>query len=409
MRRLLLLGCVLVAGTSLSAQQPPPKANPVPWSPEMQTIAVGNNAFACDLYAHLRTQPGNLFFSPFSVHTALAMTADGARGETLDEMVKVLHLPKEAKARLAAGDVARFYAAGGEGYELAVANNLWGQQAYPWKADFLERQRTGYGAELTSVDFKDAANREAARRMINASIEKTTRDKIKDMLKASDLTEKTRLVLTNAIYFKGQWLTEFDKKATKDAPFTLADGTKKDLPLMALESNFRYTETDELQVVELPYKGNAITMVVLLPKKHDGLSALEKQLSAKELDAWIRKMGPTRVNLAVPRFKSENRVQLADVLAGKMGMKLAFDGNKADFTGMATTTGGNLYISKVIHQSFVEVNEEGTEAAAATAVVVSNFSSLSIPKVFRADHPFLYLIRDTKTGNILFMGRYAGS
>jgi serpin B len=376
----------------------------------MQAIAEGNNAFACDLFTQLRSEPGNLFFSPFSIHIALAMTADGARGETLDEMVKVLHLPKEAKARLAAGDVARFYALGGEGYELAVANNLWGQQGFPWKADFLERQRTSYGAELTSVDFKAAANRETARKMINASIEKSTRDKIKDLLKSDDLTEKTRLVLTNAIYFKGQWLTEFDKKATKDAPFTLADGTKKNMPLMAVESNFSYMETEEFQAVELPYKGKAISMVVLLPKKHDGMPALEKQLSAKELEAWIKKMGATTVNLALPKFKSENRIQLADVLAKKMGMALAFDPQKADLLGMATLPPGDiLFISKVIHQSFVEVNEEGTIAAAATAVVVKVDPSEKKELVFRADHPFIYLIRDTKTGNILFLGRYAGS
>jgi serpin B len=170
---LLLAVCAPPTSPSNTPQVKPSTPRPA-WSPEMQTIANANNAFAFDLYAQLRTEPGNLFFSPFSIHTALAMTADGVRNETLDEMVKVLHLPKDANARLASGDVSKFYAAGGDGYELAVANNLWGQKGYPWKADFLERQRTHFGAELTQLDFVNDANREAARKTINASIEKAT-------------------------------------------------------------------------------------------------------------------------------------------------------------------------------------------------------------------------------------------
>ena len=417
MRCLFILGCIFLSGCAPTASQPAPTSEPQAlvvkpkWTPEMQTISNANNQFACDLYARLRTEPGNLFFSPFSIHTALAMTANGARGETLDEMVKVLHLPEDADARLAAGDVSKYFAAGGNGYELAVANNLWGQKGFPWKADFLERQRTRYGAELTQVDFIDPANREAAREMINASIEMTTKDKIKELLKQDDLADKTRLVLTNAIYFKGKWAEEFDKKLTKEAPFTMADGSKKNVPLMALESNFRNMETDEFQALELPYKGNTLSMVVLLPLKHDGLPILEQKLNREQLEKWLKKLESARVNVWMPKFKSDNRIQLADVLAGKMGMKLAFDGNSADLTGIATITDGNLYIAKVIHQSFVEVNEEGTEAAAATAVVINQPNSTFIPrqpKIFRADHPFVYLIRDTNSGNILFMGRYTG-
>jgi serpin B len=282
----------------------------------MQTIAEGNNAFACDLIAQLRSEPGNLFFSPFSIHTALAMTADGARGETLDEMVKVLHLPKEAKARLAAGDVARYYALGGEGYELAVANNLWGQKGFPWKADFLERQRTAYGAELTSVDFKDAANREAARRTISASIEKTTRDKIKDLLKSEDLSSSTIMVLTNAIYFRANWEFPFDAKLTKEASFTLIDGSKKNVPMMNRKGRFLYGEGENFQAVGLTYSPGEsdesipATLLLILPRKHDGLADLEKELSSNTLKVWLKKMESRSGELSMPKFRCDSRFEL---------------------------------------------------------------------------------------------------
>jgi serpin B len=405
---LFVAGCTPPTSPTTAPQVKPSAPRPA-WSPEMQTIAEGNNAFAFDLYAQLRTEPGNLFFSPFSIHTALAMTADGARGETLDEMVKVLHLPKDATARIAAGDVSKFYAAGGDGYELAVANNLWGQRGFPWKADFLDRQRTHFGAELTQMDFVDDANREAARQTINASIEKATKDRIKDLLKKDppDLTDDTRLVLTNAIYFKGDWAEKFDAKHTEGATFTMSNGSKKAVMMMNRTADIRYMETDSLQAVELPYKNGKLSMVTLLPRKHDGLPALEKELTAANLDGWIKQMYRAKVHLSLPKFRSESRFQLSDSLI-KMGMPKAF-GVDADFSGMHDDA--SLCIAKVIHQSFVEVNEESTEAAAATAVVVMVAETAEIPqtpKEFRADHPFVYLIRDTKTGNILFLGRYTG-
>jgi serpin B len=219
-----------------------------------------------------------------------------------------------------------------------------------------------------------------------------------------DLTALTRLVLTNAIYFKGDWAEQFDKKRTVEAPFTIAEGTKKNVPMMNRTGDIRYMETESFQAVELPYKGGELAMVVLLPRKHDGLPMLEKELTTANLDGWLKKMRRQEVQLSLPKFRSESRFQLGEQLI-KMGMPKAFQDGVADFTGM--NDGESLCIAKVIHQAFVEVNEEGTEAAAATAVVMRTMSA-KIHPTFRADHPFVYLIRDTKTGNILFLGRYTG-
>ena len=370
-------------------------------------VAEGCNRFAFDLYGRLKGGEGNLFLSPYSISTALAMTYAGARGETAEQMAEVLRLPASGEAVHGAyGALQSDLNAAGEGgaFELVVANRLWGQKGYAFLPDFLALLEARYGAGLEQLDFARAT--EAARKTINSWIEKQTRDKIKELLKPGVLDAMTRLVLTNAIYFKGKWAEEFDKKLTRDEDFFPAPEKKVTAPLMHRTAKFGYFEGDGLQALELPYQGDRLAMVVLLPKRNvppgakDGLAALEASLSAEKVADWLGKLHRREVRVALPRFKTTAEFSLRDTLVA-MGMTDAF--GRADFSGMTGTR--DLFISAVIHKAFVDVNEEGTEAAAATAVVIRPLNGGGSPPAFRADHPFLFLIRDTKTGAILFLGR----
>jgi serpin B len=285
-------------------------------------------------------------------------------------------------------------------YELRIANRLWGQTGYGFLRSYLETTRDDYGAELAQVDFVNQT--EQVRREIDAWVEQQTNDKIKDLIPSGALDSLTRLVLTNAVYFKGKWEHEFDKKATQDAPFTVSADEKVDVPLMFQKERFRYGETGELQLLEMPYKGGDLTMLVLLPKKADGLAAIEEKLSAENLDKWSSGMRKQKVRTYIPRFKLTEEFQLNSMLSA-LGMPSAFDPDKADFSGMNGKR--DLYITAALHKAFVDVNEEGTEAAAATGIVVGVLSVEPEPKVFRADHPFAFVIRHNPTGSILFMGR----
>jgi serpin B len=371
---------------------------------DITKLAAGNTAFGCDLYGELKGETGNLFLSPFSISTALGMAAAGAKGKTFEEMEKVLHLPKDAPA--AFGEVLK--SINGEtdakkrGFTLTTANALWAQQGYPWKPEYKKLVATNYGAGLFDVDFK--GNADAARGTINAWVEKETREKIKNLLPMGTVTNLTRLVLTNAIYFKGDWEVKFKKENTKDLPFTLADGKKAEAPLMHRVGGFSYAETDNYQVLDLPYAGKRLSMSVILPRKPDGLPAVEKELSGEKLIATLKNLHHEKVvHVHLPKFKVEKSFTLNEPLI-KLGMKAAF--TAADFSGMSNG-GEALNISAVLHKAFVDVNEEGTEAAAATGVVLEPTAAPvpAKPKYFRADHPFLYLIRDHTTGSVLFMGR----
>jgi serpin B len=369
--------------------------------PDTAKLVAGNTAFGCELYGQLRTEAGNLFLSPFSISTALAMTAAGARGKTLEEMEKVLHLPANAPACF--GAVLKSLNdepdAKKRGFTLTTANALWAQQGYPWRPEYKKLVATDFGAGLFDVDFKSAA--EAARATINAWVEKETREKIKNLLPQGTVTNLTRLVLTNAIYFKGDWQDKFEKANTKNLPFTAADGKKTDVPLMHRTGSYLYAETDSYQVLDLPYAGKRVSMTVILPKRHNTLPGIEKDLSGEKLTAALRSLQfEKEVRVYLPKFKAEKFFTLNEPLQA-LGMKAAFDA--ADFGGMAA--GVMLRISAVLHKAFVDVNEEGTEAAAGTAVVVAEPSAPPQPKVFRADRPFLYLIRDHKTASVLFLGR----
>jgi serpin B len=364
-------------------------------------LVAGNTAFAADLYARLRKDKGNLFLSPFSISTALAMTAAGARGQTLAEMRKVLHLPEDPNPAFSQLLAPMHSVPPGlkRAYELSVASALWGQKGLPWKPEFIELTRKFYGAGLSEVDF---AETEAARKVINDWVAAQTREKIKDLIGPGVLDRDTRMVLTNAIYFKSAWFFPFNKGATQTQPFTLADGTKVDAPLMTQTEGFRYAEDESTQVLELPYQMGELSMVVLLPKSADGLAKLEEGLTADKLAAWEKAAKHAEVRVSLPRFRTEREFSLAPVLKA-MGMASAF-GRGADFSGM--TAAEKLFIAEVLHKAFVDVNEDGTEAAAATAVIMKRASALPRePKVFRADHPFVYLIRENKTKSVLFLGR----
>ncbi|HVS37078.1 MAG TPA: serpin family protein [Gemmataceae bacterium] len=372
-------------------------------------VVQGDTQFALDLYAKVRGQDGNLFFSPYSISTALAMTRAGAKGETAAQMDKVMYftLPQDKRNAAFAGLIQEINGDPADkkrGYQLSTANALWGQKDYGFYPDFLKLVKEDYGAGLSELDFK--TDHEGARKTINSWVEKQTNDKIKDLLHEGDLTDLTRLVLTNAIYFKGNWVSQFKKDATTDAPFQLGGGKTAKAPLMFQTSRCGYMETAAFQALEMPYGNGDLSMVVLLPKKVDGLADLEKDLTADKLAIWTGKLQKQDVLVWLPRFKTEQRVELTDVLAS-MGMPLAFDDQRADLSGMAGKP-GDLHISKVIHQAYIDVNEEGTEAAGATAVVVAEPTAVRIepPKpTFRADHPFIFLIRDTRSGSVLFLGR----
>lgn len=375
----------------------------------MGAVVAGNTRFAAELYARLRGgHQGNLFVSPFSVATALAMTSAGARGETLRQMAATLHLPDDpAQAHAAFGALVR--RVNGEGLPeprpdtLVTANALWLQSGEAFLPGFVDTVTARYAAALRPLDF--AADPEAARRTINAWVEAQTLEKIRDLIGPNVLDRKTSAVLTNAIYFKGAWQSPFREAQTqKDAPFHAPGGRDVKVPLMSQTGSFGYHDGGTFQALELPYQGNARSMVVLLPKKPDGLAALEASMSGESLAAWVKGLAAKRVAVELPRFRLTEGFELSGALAA-MGMADAFDPSRADLSGM--TGRRDHAISAVIHKAYVDVNEAGTEAAAATAVAIRATMARIEPEPvsFRADHPFVVLIRDRTTGAILFLGR----
>jgi serpin B len=402
----ILIGLPLLALMLLSSPSCAPTSHRPPATPssEVRAVAEANNHFAFDLYARLRGgQSDNLFFSPGSLSTALAMTYAGARGQTAEQMAQVLHfrLPQE-NLHAAFGDLRRYWDANdeGSGYRLSVANRLWGQEGFHFLPAFLAVTREHYGAELAQVDF--ARRTEPARRRINAWVEEQTQGKIQDLIPPGVFDSMTRLVLTNAIHFKGVWTKPFPKAVTRQAPFHVSAGQQTDVPLMYRQDDLRYWSGDGLKALELPYGKGDLAMLVLLPDEIEGLSALEAKLTADNLSRWQSGLRKQEVRAHLPRFKLTSQFQLADVLKA-MGMSRVFTPGEADLSGMASES--ELYVSAVIHKAFVDVNEEGTEAAAATGVVAKIAAAIDGPATFRADHPFVFLIRESRTGSIVFLGR----
>lgn len=361
-----------------------------------------NNAFGLALYTKLSGEKGDLFFAPASLSTALAMTYAGARGATADEMAKALRITLEPeRLHRAFGAWVRDLSGSTKtaGVELRASNRLWGQKGYEFLSPFVTLLNDRYGAGFEELDF--LGNAEASRAAINQWTQSKTEDKIKDLLAPGVIKPNTKLVLTNAIYFKGAWESRFKKEDTATEPF-LADGKRKtNVPMMHQSGAFRYAERDGVQCLEMPYAGRSIAMDLLLPATPTGLGDLEKKLSVESLSGFIDALTAVKIEVAVPRFKVEREVELSSALKA-MGMTSAF-GAKADFSGMSGK--GDLFLSAVVHKAYADVNEEGTEAAAATAVIATRKNGHSKPKSFKADHPFVLVIRDVGTGAILFLGR----
>ena len=371
-----------------------------------KTFAQINNEFALGLYGQLRQYPGNLFFSPFSIHIALAMAQAGAKGQTAAQMSEVLGPSGSDPTITKVLESARH---AGE-YELNIANALWGQEGAALEAQFLDLIARLYDGGLHLVDFRN--NSESARIAINRWVENKTKEKIRDLIPSGGLNADTRLVLANAIYFKGRWLLKFSSKGTREESFYVDAGTTVEAPLMFQQDDIPYMEGRGYQAVDLAYRGGDLSMLVILPEAKDGLPDLEKQISPKMIQECASKTRDREVKLFLPRFKMTwGTVDLRDQLT-TLGMTFAFDRSRADFSGINGHEPPHedaLSISSVFHKAFVDVNEEGTEAAAATAVAMvgmsmPDFDPPPIP-LFRADHPFLFAIRHTKSGAMLFLGR----
>jgi len=377
-----------------------------PSGPEVAAVVSGNNQFAFDLYAKLAEQEqGNLFFSPYSVSTALAMTYAGARGNTEAQMAAALHfsLPQD-DLHAAFGDViGDLNGSQREGYQLNTANRLWGQQGYGFLPEFLDVTRLNYGAELARVDFIGAT--EPTRQTINHWVEEQTQQKIKNLIPSGVLTPLTRLVLTNAIYFKSDWKYQFDPELTEQAPFWTTPAEQVNVSMMhQVNDELKHAALPTFQILELPYTSEDVSMIALLPNERDGLAELEAWLTAETLRQSADQMVSKKVSVSIPKFGMTQKFGLSPVLSS-LGMPDAFDPTAADFSGMNGE--GDLYISSVVHKAFINLDEEGTEAAAATGVIVGTTSvDPPIPQ-FDADHPFVFFIRDSRTESILFMGRVA--
>jgi serpin B len=396
---------------SPAVEQVPTIAPGVTASPT-QTVAHANNQFAFDLYSRLAKNPeysgNNLFFSPFSLSSALAITYEGANGQTKNEIRSVFHFPEnDTMLRQGFAGLNAGINKGDAGYSLHTANALWAEKTYAFLPGYISTAEQYYGANITSLDF--IGHPDESRITINTWVEDKTEDKIKDLIPAGVIDPLTRLIITNAIYFKGDWVRQFDKNLTTDADFRTESGTSVRVPMMQRTdeaAEYLYAENGDLQMLSMPYahkNSKELSMIVLLPKG-DNLTIAETTLNPDTLSALQQSATSRRVMVYFPKFTLETKYFLPETL-GSMGMPTAFT-DTADFSGMDGTK--NLFISDVIHQAFVDVTEEGTEAAAATAVVIKLAAAPANPEpvpVFRADHPFIFFIQDDETGSILFMGR----
>jgi serpin B len=407
----LIILVIIVAGGLLISRKRSPSPGVKPeessgGSSGVANVVEANNQFAFEYYSHLKNrETGNIFFSPFSISSALVMTYEGAREQTAKEMQSVLHFPADDNLRRTEYlKIFNELNKKDKKYELNIANALWAQEDYQFLSDYIDTVEKYYGGKTNNLDFvKDP---EGSRVTINDWVEKQTKDKIKDLIPQGVINDMTRLVLTNAIYFKGEWVKQFDKENTTDEDFRINENDSVKVPMMQRtdeEAEFNYAENKDLQILEMPYSGEDLSMLILLPK-NDDLAKVENSLSTENLAQWKKDLKKQRVEVFVPKFKFETKYLMTEDLKA-MGMPTAF-GLGADFSGMDGKK--DLFISEVIHQAFVEVNEEGTEAAAATGVVMMLGAlpgeETKIP-VFRADHPFIFLIQEKNSGNILFIGR----
>ncbi|NCU39360.1 serpin family protein [Candidatus Falkowbacteria bacterium] len=420
---LVILAVVLFAGVATAAvmflfpyePKQPPKVDDVGSTQQgIQQVVNANNQFAFDLYSELnKSQNGNIFYSPYSISAALAMTYEGAKGQTADEMKSVFHFPENNILRPNFAAIYNEINKGNNAYELRTGNALWAQYDYKFLEDYTSRVEKYYGGKVANLDFKTET--EKSRQTINSFIEEQTNDRIKDLIPSGILDPMTRLVLTNAIYFKGTWEWEFDESDTREQDFKITSTNTVKIPMMYMKpdkTTFNYADLEKLQILELPYKGEKISMLILLPKQGEDYdyetrerivsdyTLKDIEISSEKLNEYKSQMKETKLDsISLPKFEFDTKYFMKDTLSA-MGMPTAF--GAADFSGLDGTT--NLQISQVIHQAFVKVDEKGTEAAAATAVIMEK-TAMMPRNVFRADHPFIFAIQEKDTGNILFLGR----
>jgi len=370
----------------------------------VKTVVEGNSRFAFDLYAKVK-EDKNIFFSPFSISSALSMTYAGAANKTEAEMREVLYFKenndkfhKEFSEILKKVEVKTKDKASPQ---ISIANKLYAQKDYKFKDDFLSIPKKYYNSELQKVDFKDEKNRDEARKEINSWVEKNTNNKIQELIAPNILSDLTRLVLVNALYFKAPWQTFFKEEKTSKKEFWTDEKNSTKVDFMQGIYKSAYFQNDMLQIAVLPYKDNVASLIIFLPKEKNGFSEFQKEFTYENYTKWMSKTVSKKIAFSIPKFKIEDNYRLKDVFQ-KMGMKAPFS-RKADFSGM--TGNKELKISKIIHKSFIEIDEKGTEAAAATAVVMNRKNGNSgLPVSFKADHSFIFIIKDNRTNSILFMG-----
>jgi serpin B len=361
-----------------------------------QTIVEGNNQFALDLLKRLYKNDLNVFFSPYSISTALFMTCAGTKKETEKQMLQVLHQEQNtAQYHKKYGEIGTSIE-NKKSVELNIANSIWPKKNFQLKPEYVKLLKNAYKVQVTECDF--IGNAEAERLKINKWVEDKTKNKIQNLIKPGILDATTLVVLTNAIYFYGDWKIAFDPAFTKEEEFSKNDGSKIKTPFMNAIYSLDYASDDVFSMISIPYKNNEVSMIVLLPKDSTELNQAMNVLDIRRFDLLMMKLQNRKINLSLPKFKMDFECELQDTLIN-MGMPDAF-GAKADFTGMANDS--SLHISKVIHKAFIDVSEKGTEAAASTAVIVSRNGGGPIS--FRANRPFIFMIRDNASHQLLFIG-----
>ncbi|XP_070796853.1 leukocyte elastase inhibitor-like isoform X2 [Pituophis catenifer annectens] len=413
---LLLPGFIAAWSVFLSSQMFPVTALPVQNTTSsrlenMDSISAANIIFVLNIFKKLSANDSsqNLFFSPLSISSALLMVSLGARNNTEAQILKALSLPKDGEVHQRFEKLISDINKPGANYSLCLVNQLFGETSYDFLASFIESIQRFYHAGVEKLNFTQAS--EDSRRYINAWVEEKTSGKIQDLLVPGIIDSLTRLVLVNAIYFKGNWANKFNKNYTEEKPFWINKNERKIVQMMFRkgEYNMAHISADRISILEIPYDDNDLSMIILLPDEIEdnstGLEKLEREITYEKLMDWIdpERMALREIELSLPKFKLEEKYDLKPVLRS-MGMTDAFDEDKADFSGMSTNN--DLVISEVVHKSFIEVNEEGTEAAAATAVI-GIFRGPNVVDEFKADHPFDFLVINRSGKNILFIGRYS--
>lgn len=411
MKTLTYLILTVLALASTDEAYPQPQKAAINNSIDMKHIAAvvaGNNRFAINLYAQLKNTEDNVFFSPYSISTALAMVYEGARAKTANELESVFNFPSDNKQRRNAFKAIQNQLNNmGDGNRLSIANALWVQNNYKLLPSYISSVQNFYASKVQKLDFvKNTAN---AEKSINQWVANKTNNRITDIIGQGTLPVDTQVLLTNAIYFKGNWADSFEARLTESQDFYLNTSIKIKALLMHKLDDFSYMETDNMQLLEIPYKGNKISMWVILPKESKNMPAIEKSLSIEKLKEWRDKLEYKEVNAFIPKFKFRTNYNAMDETLQQMGVHAAFS-PEADFSGITPISKRRLAIDKIIHQTFIEVNEKTTEAAAATVVVMADKAAMipiepPVPILFRADHPFIFIIQDIEKGSILFLGK----